>query len=304
MSDSTGGTGRPKADVQGGEFLPVKVTDQELASLADIGKTRQELEAIRSEINCVGEEPLAVAARLMQENQILGLGEMHWTPNGHRDFGSAVMPVLKGAGATHLALEIDWWVQPVLDEFMRSGSLSRDALPCLLRDDDYVAMLEAARRAGLKLVAVDNRPYRTVDGKPGALAEHRATARASDEQKRLYGDDYMAAAIAGILDADTSAKVVFWVGAMHLIDCRGELPCYSAATLLREKYRICTVQNQARCHSGSTLVRLTENINQPVAISMSRASRTSQLSDFPFGPDEWELVHRYGYWDYIFTYPT
>lgn len=143
---------------------------------------------------------------LMSENRVVGLGESH-------DAGEAMMvnmpeylKSLKEGGATHLAVEMGSSLQPMLDEFNRTGNLDVSKLPFLSQNEDYINMLKAARELGLEVVAVDS-DYR----EPGDYANN------------YHRERHMADTIDGILnepgqDPDKPNKVVFVVGARHLDD--------------------------------------------------------------------------------------
>jgi len=296
-SPTRGGCDHPEAHAAGEDFLPVVVTDEELASLASLEKTREELEAIRSEINVFGEDPAEVAVRVLKEHQILGLGEMHLSRDGHRKLGARLMPALREAGATHLALEVSRWVQPALDEFERSGQLDRGELPCLLADDEFLDILESARHAGIKLVAADNRPEQRRDAAGHTIAAEPALV---DQPRELVWDEHMAFAIGQILDSDPAAKVVFWVGNMHLLDHRGQGRLITAARLLRQRFKLCTVMGADRAYTSCSLVRLTKNLRRAVAVSTSKAEQIKQFCrGTPAGP----VCEPFGCWDYVFIYP-
>ncbi|MBI4533473.1 MAG: hypothetical protein HY711_05950, partial [Candidatus Melainabacteria bacterium] len=88
---------------------PAKVSEQlseaEYAKLKTLGKTKRELEQVRSEVNRFGVNPISVLEKGMRDNRILGIGETHQWGVGVRALGPAVIGKLKAAGATHLAIE-------------------------------------------------------------------------------------------------------------------------------------------------------------------------------------------------------
>jgi hypothetical protein len=188
------------------------------------------------------------------------------------------MPELKKNGATHLALEIDAELQPVLDEFMKTGKLDKSKLPALLQDKDYVDMLEEARKSGLKLVAVDTH------------------ASGADRDK------HMADSISKVLEADPKSKVVFWVGSQHLKDPPGDAHP-SAAELLRKKYDTSTVISRLPLFDDISAVhRVAEGLKDAVAIKTKDAKTLGTLDTFKKSSSlDGET---YGEWDTVVVYPS
>lgn len=258
------------------KYLPEKLTNGQFDKLKDLGKTKEELEAIRREINEHGRSPADALVDSMKKSRVLAIGETHVTPNEQRNLGKELIPKLQAAGATHLALEIPKDTQPVLDEYMKTGKLDKSKLPVLLRDDDYLAMLEAARKAGLKLVAVD----------------------AKDDLDR---DKEMAAGIGKILDADAKAKVVFWVGAGHLDDPPGDGTHLSAAEHLKKKYDTTTVKAELPDFADiSAAQRVGVGLKDSVAIDTKSAGNLGKLDTFRPGSTG---SRSYGHWDQIIIFP-
>jgi hypothetical protein len=261
---------KPQKDIcnEPERYLKVAVSDEELSSMSDLGQTRQSIEAIRQDINSYGEDPLDVAQRAMREHRVLGLGEWHWSPNPFRVFGAEVMPRLREAGATHLALEIAATSQPLLAAFAASGDIDRFELPYMLRDVDYVNILKAARSQGMKLVAVDHPDIR---------------------------DEHMVSSISTILDADPAAKVVFWVGGGHLKDGRG---WGTAASLLRKSYSTCTIKGELAFLKVAPLLRMSRGLKRSLVVPTSKALRVGDLRDSLL--DSRFRCAQYKYWDYVF----
>lgn len=143
---------------------------------------------------------------LMSENRVVGLGESHYAGEAMMVNMPEYLKSLKEGGATHLAVEMGSSLQPMLDEFNRTGNLDVSKLPFLSQNEDYINMLKAARELGLEVVAVDS-DYR----EPGDYANN------------YHRERHMADTIDGILnepgqDPDKPNKVVFVVGARHLDD--------------------------------------------------------------------------------------
>src|SRR5262249_23082942 len=218
-----------------------------------------------------GHDPATEMSELMSKNRVLALGESHGDNNQMREFGAKIMPQLKEAGATHLALELPESAQPALNKFMETGILDRSILPPLLNSDDYIAMLNSAREAGLKLVAVDK------------------DSKGSGQLR----DAHMSRMIGEILD-DPNAKVVFWAGATHLQN-NGD----QAVAMLKENYKVASVVPEYPYLNG-TLARLTPDLTQPVAVPLGKAHDVARL---PTTPNDYTETH-YGNWDDVLIFPA
>lgn len=255
--------------------------------------TRQELEGIRMEVDGARRDPAAALLEAMSRKRILAMGEAHGSPSPQRELGAALMPRLKEAGATHLALELPTSEQEKLDRFMETGNpddLPRDALYDWQRGgkrrDDYVAMLRSAREGGLKLVAIDTKGRTAFDSE---------------------GDRAMAERIGQILESDPANKVLFWVGNQHLHqdDGQGRLKDYkSAAEFLREskwKDEMITVLEERQEDHDSALARVAGDRREAIAIPTDRAAQLGELNRSASG--EALLTSRYKYWDLIILHP-
>ncbi|MBC7997227.1 MAG: hypothetical protein IAF58_04760, partial [Leptolyngbya sp.] len=223
-----------------GKFVSEKVSEDVQKKLVEVNVSVETAEKVLKEINAVGKEPIATLASLMEKNRVLGIGESHESPNPQRDLGVAAMDSLKKAGATHLAIEAPMRIQPQLDAYMKTGKLSIDDLPPLLRSKDYMDILERARINKIKIVAVDEN-YTYDDGSSSPSIKLAPAHRAAPTASR---DELMTEGVSQILKEDPKNKVIFWVGSLHLAD---DLPPNSphdskvAAGLLREKYTLATV---------------------------------------------------------------
>ncbi|HEY9717828.1 MAG TPA: hypothetical protein V6C69_10190 [Trichormus sp.] len=274
------------------ERIPGKLSDQVVSDLTYIKKTRQELEEVRSEINQCGEDPKAAIPKLLEQNRILILGETHLTPNPMRDFGASIMEQLHKSGAKYLAVEIDSRAQPVLDEFMRTGKLTEELRNTLdkyapdLNNSDYIAMLTAARKAGMKIEAVDkprDPPPHTEPGQPMPF---------SVVKQNEGRDDYMAQHIELLMHNDPSAKVVFWVGNMH-----GKNTNDFVAQQLKREYPTATVASEIP-GTNDPASELARGAREPIAVSTSKATKLGELqTDSSFMPSH------YGDWDNIIIFP-
>ena len=94
----------------------------------------------------------------VQNNSVIAVGEMTAVESAsklhpHRELMREVLPELKNAGLTDMALDLPPDYQPVLDQFSVSGNLNA-VLPGRLDGDDFKKILCAARDSGVKLHAV------------------------------------------------------------------------------------------------------------------------------------------------------
>jgi hypothetical protein len=295
--DST--NSKSQNDSGDGKFIPPKVGDKLQKVLDQTGTTRETAEKVRSEINEKGQDPAKVLPDLMRQNRVVAIGETHETPNPQRDLGAQEMADLKKSGATHLAIEAPASIQPQLDEYMRTGILDPNVLPPLLRDADYLKMLEAARASGLKITAVDqNRQYNE------ASDSDRPTPHFADHGPYVDRDDLMAKNVGKILDQDPANKVVFWVGSQHLNQSENPNPHHkTAAELLKEKTPTATIDPvyASRGYGVYPLNEITTGTKNPVALKTSQSPTLGSLpeSKFEIGPKEYMRD-----WDYVFVYPT
>jgi uncharacterized iron-regulated protein len=283
----------PLAMMKGAEktkHIEEQINEADLKTLEHLNKTKDELIEIKKEINQKGRTPSEHVVDLMKKNRVVGLGEMHTTPNGMRDFGKAIMSDLQKAGATHLALEIDVGTQPVIDEYMKTGKIDRTKLPALLQSDDFIAIMDEARSAKMKIVCVDTNPKRD--------REHDRFEFSSVDR-----DKDMADRIGKILDENEKNKVVFWVGSLHLSRKYGDhATVKSAADYVKERHTMATVQGETDDHSFSPLITLTPDLKKPVALSMTDATRVAALRESYL--KESSLNLRYAHWDNVVVFPA
>lgn len=227
-------------------------------------------EAMRSWIQQKGHDPVMALERLMQKNQVLLLGEQH-DANPHRLALPEYILAAVAGGATHLAVEFDPQDQAGIDHYMSTGDSSK--LHGAMRAPGYFDALEAARKTGLKIVAIDNKKYDDRDG-------------------------VMALGIERILRRDPHAKVVAVIGANHVGDIfyeDGTLhPDLSVTRRLRESGLSVVSVNGA---INGTLSRAAR-VNDPTLIPTSGSPVESVLSHPP------DVVNRPGGgFDYLIYYP-
>lgn len=288
-----------------GKFVSEKVSADVQKKLVDVNVPVETAERVLKEINAEGKEPIATLASLMEKNRILGIGESHETPNPQRDLGAAAMDSLKKAGATHLAIEAPMRIQPQLDAFMKTGKLNMEDLPPLLRDKDYMDILERARINKIKIVAVDEN-YTYDDGSSSRTRRLAPAYRGAPKASR---DELMNDGISKILKEDPKNKVIFWVGSLHLAD---DIPKDSphdsktAAGLLRENYTVATVtaiKERERGVGIYALPEITSDIHTPVAVATAKATTLGRLFHSKFSENATVDKHEKA-WDYVFIYPN
>ena len=280
-----GKTLQTPTDQGDGKFVPPKVDDKLLNVLTDAGVSKEAAEKVRAEINQNGQDPSSLLPELMKKNRVVAIGETHESPNPERDLGALAMADLKKAGATHLAIEAPERIQPELNEYMRTGKLDPKVLPPLLRDNDYLKMLEAARTSGLKITAVDaNRKNPFAEREP-----------------YVNRDKYMADSVGEILDKNPANKVVFWVGSGHLE--KSESPNYkTAADLLKEKTSTVTIDPiyASRGDGLYPINEITTGVKSPVAVETDKTPTLSGLPESKYAT----VPHFMRDYDYLFVYPS
>ncbi len=172
-------------------------------NLESLFKGSKSIPEMRSdELKTYGQEPTEVVKQLMAQNRVLGIGEHHDPSfDEQRKLGPEIIAKAKEGGATHLAVELPTWFQPVLERFEKTGDFKEfdERTPTMEGKEDFKAILSAARENGLKIQAVDDRERY---GEPEVPLAEREQAMASN--------------INSILESDPNNKVVFWVGANHL----------------------------------------------------------------------------------------
>lgn len=273
------------------KFFGQPPSDQLLEKWARYGIPREQAEQVRSEIEQNGRDPLDVAAEAMKNNRVVAFGESHLPDNPQRVLGAEAMQRLRDSGATHLAIEAPMWVQPYLDEFMRTGNLDVSQLPPLLRDDEYIQMLQAARAAGLKIVAVDaNQQYNEGDRNDGP---RRGDDRPYQDRDRIMADN-----IDAILRENPNNKVVFWVGSLHLQNRENPPGQHrTAAEILKQKYSVATIVPITDWDRGIGLYPLgeiTADIDRPAAVATRDTPNLAGLKQHDIPNSSY---------DYVFIYP-
>jgi hypothetical protein len=146
------------------------------------------------------EDALPRLRRAVADHRLVILGEENGRPE-HWAFGARVLPLLRVAGATHLALEAS--DQVALDQALREGRVGPATDQCS-HEPRRASMLRAALGAGLKLVAFD------------ANSAGLVWMRAHPDEAEAHRERRMAEHIAErILSRVPSARVVVWTGSSH-----------------------------------------------------------------------------------------
>jgi hypothetical protein len=181
--------------------------------LADLPPTlRAAIEAATAASAATGDRPPAIpeitpdgaAARLGQvvpERRILILGEEHPQPE-HRLLGARLLPHLRAAGITHLALETG--AQAPLDEARRTGRVT-PTTDGFSFEPQRAGLLRAALGADLPIVAFD------LDREDSAWLQAHPEADLFIERERRMAEHITER----ILRPEPAARVLVWVGHGH-----------------------------------------------------------------------------------------
>ncbi|MBX9693607.1 MAG: hypothetical protein K2Z81_14560, partial [Cyanobacteria bacterium] len=264
-------------------FESTKLTPKELDFLGDLAKP-EALEKVKGDINKFGRDPKEAILEAGKKSDILGLGELHVTPNGLRTLAETLMPDFKKQGFTHLAVEIHHEHQGILDRFAKGDTTAADELKKIYggAHSDSLSMMAAAAKAGIKLVAVDGHTE-----KPEGIESRRNDQSDDVDAKELQGrDNQMASRIAKIKETEPNSKILFVVGASHLdANLGGGDTRQSAGNQLKEigkakGFNVTTFSS----HIADT--SLTHFTTPPIAESASRAvsvetGKTEDLKNFP-----------------------
>jgi len=242
------------------------------------GKTAEEwkkiLGEIRDEIKKGAKDPDKAILDLVEKNRVIIFGEYHDDKNNpSRDWVAKHMEELKKKGITHIALEVNATYQPVFDDFLKTGVLDfkKFGLDPLKFPDNYMAVIEAARKNGMKIVCTDDDYWET------------------EKAKKVGRDGFMADKVAEVLKADKNAKVFFLVGQGHAgnnIHARSDdKGPRSMATVLRSQgYDTATVgviliQRPANLKL-ETLPELVKDVKKPVAIETKATKQLKALRQY------------------------
>ncbi len=279
--------------------------ENERAKLEQVDKLfAKHATAVRREIGRYGTDPKSWLVAAMEKNRVLTIGEGHVYAgtSGHHELGRSLMGALKDAGATHLAVELPFSRQDLLDHFSRTGSVDESLLKSskvtneyistrkFLQSPDLMNVLTAAREAGLKIVAVDDANSINVGPYNGVFGTGR--------------DNTMAANIANILTSDPKSKFVYWVGAIHAEVAVDKRDHERASQILRKQgFDVCSVlpKEKQPGRDNNPLFALIDDVKQPTLVPMNKARTLSRLPElktlFP-------ITQNFGAWDAVIIYPT
>ncbi len=245
----------------------------------DLSKRARLRTLIEEEFAKNGEAPATALANALRKNRVLLVGEYHVQDSAHRELGAELMPQLKKAGLTHLAIEHSKDFKGKI--FTADGRLDTASLPELLQHREFYRLLESARKAGVEVVPVDA-PY-------------------SGRRDLIFRNQTMDSEIAGILKKQEN-KVLFWVGNQHLrmLDS-GDGP--QVAALLKQRgLSVSTFYGQHDNFWREEPLRQFFNPTRAVAVPTDKSPALSSMNwlhtDMPG-----HNVHRFSEFDYVLSHP-
>lgn len=264
---------------------------------------KKHLSEAKSEIKRYGTDPRTWLVESMQQNQVLALGESHVYDgvSEHHRLGGAMMQELKEAGATHLAVELASNHQDLLDRFVATGQMDLSLLDSSKGTEEYssskkfceskdlLAVLDSARKAGLKLVAVDDADSINA----GALSAIFGSKR----------DKAIATNIAKILAESPQNKITFWAGAIHTQVAVDKRDNERACEILREKglgvvsvlpKAYDSMSDEDPCRTFVT------GLQKPTLLPMRKAKDFSKLPELR---TIYPSVQNFNAWDAVIFYP-
>jgi hypothetical protein len=267
------------------------------------------LETIKEQINQNQHDASQTLVDVVHGHKITMYGEGHLPENPHRKLLIETLPKLKEAGATHLAIELEQEYQPLLDEFMETGKIDVKKLPGKWGKEETLSMLNAARNAGLTLVAADmatEDKYITDDNNQKTLNPER--------------DKHIAQTISSIVDADPDNKIIYFGGARH--NATGIVPegePERAGSILKERYpgSVSTIAGEiggtakllgyviSDRNAQGQIDQSSAGTRDPIAIRLSEtpAIAESHLWEPYTTPDDTRALKYKDYSDIIFLYP-
>lgn len=177
-------------------------------------ETPEHLKEAAGELAANSEDPRGVLVQAVKNNNVVGYSDYHREPSPHIDMLIDSMAAMKDAGATHLAMELDAEMQPLFDDFMKTGKIS-DELRSLIfmshkTPNNMIRVMEAAHANGLKIVGVD-KSYHAPDR-----------------------DKVMADGISKILKSSPNSKVIYFAGSLHQMDSYNGADRMTAVQRLRK----------------------------------------------------------------------
>jgi hypothetical protein len=300
-------------------IMAERLTDEEINlwwhlgnPMSEIGSLKREpaiLEELKSQLSVVKKEidkfrvdPYSSLIKAIKTNQVLMFGEQHFSDNPQRLLLARILPELKRAGATHLAVEDSVSIQPQLDQFVGTNELDPAILAETFQSQDYLSILREANKAGLKIVAVD------LDAE--IKRSQRRSLSAFDYHSNR--DKFIATQISKILASDADNKVVWTGGAAHCIKARAGDAIEKAAAILDRTHAVFSVRGVTLGSSSSFIfdiamktMRQQQTSNKLIAIMIKDSQFIASMRAYdPENTDAWtNLDTRYGQWDMIILHP-
>lgn len=251
---------------------------------------------VRDFIAQYGETPLERMGKLVRENQLVCLGELHNYEG--RYLHSELIEIGAINGANVLFVEVYADEQWAFDRFVQTGDFSQLPESCgggktsnlLPSDIPYLAMLEKARVLGMKIVAVDTK---------------NASSAIEIDGETDMRDYHMAEVIQSYFSQYSRDRGIFVVGQLHLLPRPFRGRYQSASTLLKASLKegVVTIGrayidiNNEQFQKILNIWALMADINQPVIVP-------TQNSPFANLPDIDGQHPRFGSdFDYLFFYP-
>lgn len=258
---------------------------------------------LQKEIAGLAQDPRTILLTSLKHHRVLAIGEYHTSAPGlHRTFIASMMRDFKKSGVTHLALELPSDEQWKVDQFAKTGkfpdvqtkhSKTYDELGLgwYSKRLDYVLILDQARKAGLKIRAVDS--------------AHIEQFSFADNLHKPRRNKDMAMSIAEILRTDSRNKVVFFGGAWHTANAHPKSFPPTATELLRQKgYKVSSVyaavSEPELCFLNQTVDKYRSRLEKSVAVESAKASQLSSLSAYLYEPVGRQ--HKLGSWNTVIIY--
>lgn len=285
IADKTTERGSNERSRPAEHVLSRSLSATELADLKQLGISAEQAKVLRSEFEKNSASPFATLSSLMKAHDVVGIGEIHFV-TGHsnnpiRDIGPTAIRTLAAAGATHLALEIPYTLQPLLDKFEKTGNIDLTRLAPTQQTQDYLKILEAARACKLKLAAIDvAEPWRT------------------EVPPR---DIQMTSAIQSILRTRNGARVVAWIGSMHLEQGQGKSGQCAAERLKQQGVKIATVGSEVP-DVDTILSKVVPDLTKTVSIDMAKARNIGNI-DHIDRRSPYTVEAKYNWWDHVIIFP-
>ena len=262
--------------------------------------------AIEAEVLRSGLDPAEALIESLKKNRVLMIGEFHTPDNPHRALGAELMPALRKAGATHLAIEHS--IDHKGNIFDKLGEVNRDQFTSIMAQPEYLRLLKSARSSGLEVVPIDSAEAslaairQQVKTNSPQLNDHQLGSEVTAATLSTRNMD-MAREINKIL-VDPNAKVVFWVGNYHLNTA--ELPGEGPQVMKILRSQKVPVVSFASDHDPAFTYNPRASVYTPpraLAVPMKEAPVLSQQTTQSKGELGQDTLF-FGQFDYLLTYPA